>query len=86
MAWSKGILQAIQPGPVPGGPAAHVLEDLLPVGQDASLRAEVVGIGAAGPRFWHDGTILTPPEFGLCSNLSLSGRVGRAEVPELRAM
>ena len=62
----RGILQAIQPGPVPGGPAAHILEDLLPVGQDASLRAEVVGIGAAAPRFWHDGTILTLPEFRLC--------------------
>ena len=72
----EGGLHTIQPGPVPRGPAPHILEDLLAVGQDASLRAEVVGIGAAGPRFWHDGTILTLPEFRLCSNLSLSGRGG----------
>ena len=30
--WGNGILQAIQPGPVPGSPTAHILEDLIAVG------------------------------------------------------
>ena len=34
------------------GPHAHALEDLLAVGQHPALRAEVVGLGVDGPRFW----------------------------------
>ena len=46
----EGGLQAIQPRPVPRGPAATVLEDLPAVGQHPALRAEVVGLGIAGYR------------------------------------
>ena len=40
----------LQPGPVPRGPAAHVLEDLLAVGQPPALGLQVVGVGVAGHR------------------------------------
>ena len=46
----EGGPQAVQPGPVPRGPAAHVLEDLLAVGQHPALGLRVVGVGVAGHR------------------------------------
>ena len=46
----EGGLQAIQPRPVPRGPAPHVLEDLLAVGQHPALVLQVVGVGVAGHR------------------------------------
>ena len=50
VALLEGSLQAIQPRPVPRGPAPHVLEDLLAVGQHPALVLQVVGVGVAGHR------------------------------------
>ena len=41
---------------------------------------------ADGPRFWHGGVILRRAEFWLCSYSSLSGRVDRADGPDLSAI
>ena len=43
-------LQAIQPRPVPRGPAANVLKDLPAVGQHPALGLQVVCVGIAGHR------------------------------------
>ena len=77
---------ATQPRPVPIGLAAHVLKDLLAVDQHPALRLQVVGVGFAGPRFWHGGVMLRWVEFWLWSNSSLYDRVGRPDGPDLRAV
>ena len=45
----QGIIQRYnKSNPEFRGSAAHILEDLLAVGQHPVLRAEVVGVGVAG--------------------------------------
>ena len=51
--------------PVPGGPAAHVLEDPLAVGQRLALGLRVVGLGVGGHR--HSGVSI-----GFPAHLSLA--------------
>ena len=72
---------ATQPRPVPIGPAAHVLKDLLAVDQHPALRLQVVGVGFAGPRFWHGRVMLRWAEFWLWSNSSPYDRVGQRAIP-----
>ena len=72
----ESIFQANQPWPVPRGHTAHVLEDLLIVGQHPALSLQIVdegiwpptlgrvfGSSFAGPRFWHGGVMLRRAEF-----------------------
>ena len=90
----EGGPQAVQPGPVPGGSTAHVLEDLLAVGQHPALSLQIVGEGIwpptlgrvfrssfAGPGFWHSGVILRRAEFWLCWKASPFGNASQSDGP-----
>ena len=67
----EGGLQEIQPRPVPGGPAAHILKDLLAIGQHPALVLQAVGVRVAGHR--HAGVSI-----GLPVNLSMAPGSGMA--------
>ena len=91
VALLEGSLQAIQPRPVPRGPAPHVLEDLLAVGQHPALVLQVVGVGVAGHR--HAGVskqfsahILLAPGSGMAASYYDCQSSGYAHIRPFLAM